>query len=181
MTDLAFSEDPKSQAKDQQYRIFGEKLVRAHCIGGKAKLWADGAKALKVDSGWEPKPPIKVPTPRAVKDSVSVNGKHVHIEFGVAGGPHQSANVALWAIRKRSCQDIWFRLKARLSCVPGQRGMKVDYVTLDRSQFPSVRVWYNGKVFKPLSGTGVAAGTGTGVQSGGTALWNWIPNSTRLR
>ena len=119
--------------------------------------------------------------PRATSDSVTVKGQSVYVEFGVAGGPHVSANAALWFVRKRTCQDIWFKVKARLSCVPGKRGMKVDYIKLDRSQFPSVRLWYNQSVFKPLTGTGVKSGTGTGVQAGVSALWDCVPNSTLVR
>ena len=50
--------------------------------------------------------------------------------------------------------------------------MKVDYIKLDRSMFPSARVWYNGEVFAGLTGTGVRARTGMAVQGDVVTLWH---------
>jgi hypothetical protein len=190
---VMFAEDPKEAEDDQVYRIYTRKLVRAHCMKGKAKYWNSGNTPAEIAGGYEPatwtpkskigKLGLKSPNPKMRPEVVRLNGDKLYLEFFVFGEPPPAAHKLVETlIKNRSCKDIWYKIKAQFSCVsPKERGMKVDYIKLDRSQFPSVRVWYNGKVFKGLTGTGVKAGTGTALQNDVVTLFNCIPNTTRVR
>jgi hypothetical protein len=177
-SDIGFTEDPKTHVDDQTYRIYAKKVVRAHCIGGKAKFWNKGNEPIVTGSGCEPANcrlpgALKAPNPTTGYDRVRLSGDKLYVDFYVYGEPDWKAHKATTTIRHRTCTNIWYKIKARFSCAAETgRAMKVDYIKMDRSKFPSARLWYNGKVFKGLTGTGVGAGTGTAVQGDIVTLWD---------
>ena len=141
-TDEAFSEDPRTVAKDKHYRLFSS--CDFHLTWSDGKLLTATASALETDGGKEgplqPPPLIATPVTTSVADGM------LTFSWTAKGRPHLAAEPSFQFVQPRTSVYIWHNIVGQISVSSG-----VPLITsmLRGSEFPSHRVFVDGKVRVP--------------------------------
>ena len=136
----AFKEDPKSDAKDGEYRLYTKVRISFSCCKGKisdlrGRTDKDGGNELPFIFGT-----IKL-EPEQPKGKL-IDQSTVEIQWRGSGHPNDLAEPGHQLIAQRSSTNIWHRPTVRLSC-NGNEG-KYQILSFEGSKFPSRRIWVNG-------------------------------------
>jgi len=143
-TRAAFQEDPRTDAKNGEYRLFSKVAFTAKCRGGKLL----SVSALRdTDVGQECIPVVDAclnPDPlQMTKVSIRrLNPQTIEFSWRGRGRPHNLAEVSFQAVCLRTSRFIWHKVKGRIECRDGLP--RVTNVVLTGSRFPSHRLFVNG-------------------------------------
>ncbi len=143
-TDLAFSENPLTDAKDKRYRLYSQRTFRVTCQGD--RLVSAIPSALDADAGTECLPRTRVclqPPGLVVSGVWGRRSGPSTFDFGwtAKGRPHLAAEPAFQVVCPRTSVYIWHTVSGRIDCSAPE--IRVD-VRLAGSAFPSHRVFVNG-------------------------------------
>lgn len=143
-TQSAVNENPATEVKDRNYRLFSECTFRVMC--GDNGVVDVTQSAISTDHGLECLPRTTTclsPPPLRVFDVTSSRSGANTFDFAwsVKGQPHPAAEPGFQVVCPRTSKFIWHTIRGRISCTPSG---PVVTVQLSGSQFPSHRVWVNG-------------------------------------
>lgn len=169
-TNRSFAEDPKTPAPDSgDFRLWSQAVAVVDCRGDRIASWKTSNLAHRsgreLELLWAQtsvRDPLAVaPAAQGAED----NRASVSISYAIKGKPNDAALSSFRWVRPRSCDSIWHRVRATVSCDDGQARMAVD---VTGSRFPSHRVWTNGDV------------AATVVQGPFANLWDCDPSAPDL-
>jgi hypothetical protein len=164
-TDLAFSENPLSDAMDKRYRLYSSRSFVVTCSNG--RIVTVVPTPVITDAGTECIPRTSAclqPPPLIVSGVTAGTTSPSTFEFSwtAKGRPHLAAEPAFQAVCPRTSVYIWHRIHGRIQC--NGSDARLDITGLTGSRFPSHRVFVNGVIRAP----GVAQGPLSNL---------WIPSS----
>lgn len=146
-TNRNFSENPDTPSPNtQDFRLWSQVIVIVSCRGDTIASWKTsklahrGGKELQVlDAETTVMEALKAtPSPQGTDELTSLI-----LSYGIKGKPNDAALSSFRFVRPRTCESIWHRVQATLTCRDGEAQMDA---VLSGSQFPSHRVWTNGDV-----------------------------------
>jgi|GEM_PF-2476037 outer membrane protein OmpA-like peptidoglycan-associated protein len=143
-TQSAVNENPSTDIKDRNYRLFSECTFSVTC--GDNGLVDVKQSPISTDHGLECIPRTTTclsPPPLRVFDVTSSRSGPNIFDFtwSVKGQPHPAAEPGFQAVCPRTSKFIWHAVRGRITCGPSGPTMTAQ---LSGSQFPSHRVWING-------------------------------------
>jgi hypothetical protein len=149
-TDLAFSENPLSDAMDKRYRLYSSRLFTVTCSNG--RIASVVPFPLITDAGTEclPRTSMCLQPPPLIPSSVTagLTGPNTYeFSWTVKGRPHLAAEPTFQAVCPRTSVYIWHTINGRIQCDAGDA--RLDITSLLGSRFPSHRVFVNGVIRSP--------------------------------
>jgi hypothetical protein len=153
-TDAAFSEDPRTDAKDKHYRLYSSRTFTVSCAGG--NIVSVIPTPIDTDSGREciPRTSTCLQPPPLVVSGVTarlVSPTAFEFAWTAKGRPHLGAEPAFQAVCPRTSVFIWHTVEGRIECASGEPRVAVR---LAGSRFPSHRVFVNGVLLPPAIAQG---------------------------
>jgi peptidoglycan hydrolase-like protein with peptidoglycan-binding domain len=148
-TDLAFSENPRTDRKDKGYRLFSERTFRVTCTDGRiASVVPSG---LDTDAGRECLPGTAFclqPPPLIASGATAIVTGPNSFDFSwtAKGRPHPEAEPSFQAVCPRTSIFIWHTVSGRIECTGSTLSVNAR---LTGSRFPSHRVFVNGVIQVP--------------------------------
>lgn len=141
LTDIGFSEDPQTDAKDKGYRMYSACTFTVTCEGG--NLVSVVPSNLDTDSGTEviilQAPPLTI-----LEFTSGMTGPGpFSFSWRVKGRPHPDTDVAFNEVCPRNSVFIWHTVSGVITC--NGDGVSVS-VSITGSKFPSHRVFVNGAI-----------------------------------
>jgi hypothetical protein len=146
------SENPAGPSPDNDdYRMWSEITVRVTCKGNSIASWdasrvahQAGTQLPMLDAATSELEPLKVRT-------VPLQGNppldSVEFSYAIKGSPGDWAQASYRTVRPRTCDAIWHRVRATITCQQGKVALDGDVAG---SRFPSHRVWTNGETMATL-------------------------------
>lgn len=127
------------------FRLWSELAIEATCAGGKVTKW--DFKPVQQDFGSEF---VFFATAgdliKPLKTSPSTQGSSatdkVTFSYRLRGRPNEAGVKAMNFVKPRTCSFIWHEVSGTLTCKQGSPIITAD---LKGSEFPSHRLWVNGK------------------------------------
>lgn len=164
-TDLAFGENPLSDAMDKRYRLYSSRSFTVTCSNG--RIVTVVPTPIVTDAGTEciPRTSACLQPPPLVLSGVTAGmtaPNTFEFSWTAKGRPHLAAEPAFQAVCPRTSVYIWHTIQGRIQCGGGDA--RLDIVRLVGSRFPSHRVFVNGAIRSP----GVAQGPFSNL---------WVPAS----
>jgi hypothetical protein len=148
-TDAAYSEDPRTDAKDKRCRLYSSRSFTVTCNGG--NLVSVVPSAIDTDAGTECIPRTSMclqPPPLLVSGVSAAQTAPTTYEFSwlARGRPHLGAEPAFQAVCPRTSVYIWHRVRGRIECAGGTPRLTLS---LTGSAFPSHRAFVDGVIAAP--------------------------------
>ena len=139
-----FSEHPSTPAPDtKDFRLWSQAVVVASCRGDTIASWKSSLLAHR--SGKELRildaetsvmdPLVVMPASRGTDDVESIG-----LSYAIKGKPNDLALSSFRFVSPRTCDTIWHRVRATVTCHDGTAQMAT---VLEGSRFPSHRTWAN--------------------------------------
>jgi hypothetical protein len=140
-----FSENPETPSPNSKdFRLWSQVTAIVGCRADTITSWKTsrlahrGGKELRVlDAETSVMEGLTVtPAPQGTEERASLV-----LSYGIKGKPNDAALPSFHLVSPRTCENIWHRVQATLTCRGGKAQMDA---VLRGSQFPSHRVWTNG-------------------------------------
>ena len=148
-TDVAYSENPLTDAKDKHYRLYSSRSFTVTCENG--RIISVAPSMLDSDAGKEciPQTSACLQPPPLLLSAVtagSTGPNTFEFSWTARGRPHAAAEPAFQLVCPRTSFYIWHSVSGRIKCSDG--GVRVD-ARITGSHFPSHRVFVNGVARAP--------------------------------
>jgi outer membrane protein OmpA-like peptidoglycan-associated protein len=145
-TDVAFSENPRTDVKDKAYRLFSARTFRITCQNG--KISSVVPSGLDIDAGEEclPGRAFCLQPPALITSGISsrLSGPSTFsFSWTAKGKPHPTAEPTFQVVCPRTSVFIWHTVVGQIDC--SGPTIKVTAKVVG-SQFPSHRVFVNGGI-----------------------------------
>jgi hypothetical protein len=141
--DVQFNENPLNSAKDRRYRLFSS--CRFTVVWEDRKILAAVPSVLDTDVGTEG--PLQPPPLITSPVTVSPKGdSFVKFTWTGKGRPHLAAEPAFQTVQSRASVFIWHIIEGQIDV---SSDTPITTVTIRGSQFPSHRVFVDGKLIHP--------------------------------
>jgi|GEM_PF-6995617 outer membrane protein OmpA-like peptidoglycan-associated protein len=140
-TDLAFSENPTSDAMDKAYRLFSSRKFTVH--HNDTTISSIDISPIVTDTGKEG--PLQ-PPPLTITNDTNVRTSPTSLDFAWAGKgrPHLAAEPTFQAVCPRLSVFIWHSVRGQIKLDNGEP--TITTLALLDSKFPSDKVFINGDV-----------------------------------
>jgi Putative peptidoglycan binding domain/OmpA family len=151
-TDVAYSEDPKTDRQDKTYRLFSECTFKIIFQDG--KLLTVTPSNLTTDAGLECIPQVGAclqPPDLLIVSPVSISGRRTSsfdFSWRVKGRPHLLAEPSFQSVCLRTSVFIWHTISGRVDCSSGTP--VVTILDFRGSEFPSHRLFVNGAIDRTI-------------------------------
>lgn len=134
----AFNENPSTDAKDGQYRLYTRVTIKASCC-------ADGAPKVTISTdqdGGREGPGVSGTINLSGPDVTTV-GSTTKVHWKGWGRPADIAEPGMQWVAIRTSRNIWHDVTIVVSCKGGKPSFQEDALSV--SKFPSFRLWQDGK------------------------------------
>jgi RHS repeat-associated protein len=138
LTDLAYSENPRTPAKDQHYRLYSEKSFCVTC--DKSGNLSYKSSGLDMDAGKEG--PFTGAISKVFNWEILISNT-LQFSWKVHGRPNRAVEPSFTLVKKRKCWYIWHIISGTISC---QKEEPIVSISIASSNFPSSRDWLNGHI-----------------------------------
>ncbi|HUS10585.1 MAG TPA: hypothetical protein VMZ30_08980, partial [Pyrinomonadaceae bacterium] len=143
VVDAAYSEDPRSDAKAKDARLYSEKTITACCNG--TDLVAYEASKLDTDAGKEG--PIQAPRLIVENEYTEKIGNSTVFRWTVKGTPSLIVEPVFQLIFPRDARAISHKVSVILFCLARTGKPRVEVMLSNESSvFPSHRAFVNGEI-----------------------------------
>lgn len=164
-TDVAYSENPLTDAMDKRYRLYSSRYFSVTCSGG--RIVTVVPFPLVTDAGKEclPSTSVCLQPPSLIPSGVTAGPagpSSYAFSWTAKGRPHLGAEPALQAVCPRTSVYIWHSITGRIEC--DASGPRLAITRLTGSRFPTHRAYVDGVVSGPTIAQGVLSNL-------------WIPSS----
>jgi hypothetical protein len=154
-TNQNFSENPATPDPNaNDFRLWSQAVVVAACRGNMITSWKTsnlahrGGKELRILDAETSVLDLLAVTP-APKGNDEVTS--LELSYGIRGKPNDNALSSFQWVSPRTCDSIWHRARAVITCRDGEAKASV---AVTGSQFPSHRVWINNEMASPTLAQG---------------------------
>jgi len=144
------NENPTSEDKDQEYRLYTRMDFRFCCDGNKIKFSDSEVGSSSNDLGYwtdmEGGPEIGVLSGTIKLDKINFTKKgdsSYEFEWRGSGRPNHLGEPSFQAIRPRTSKNIWHKVVGEIYCEDDGKGY-IKHTALSGSSFPSHRLWTMG-------------------------------------
>jgi hypothetical protein len=151
LTDQIFRENPTDGTKEtDQFRLWSKLQITGKCSAGKIVRWAVSEPEIAFGKEGALNATGEILTPLKVQPSASGNTSQSTISFryAIKGRPHALATPAFENIQPRQCYWIWHEISGTASCSGNTFTVSSS---VSGSQFPSHRLWQNGKLVSEIT------------------------------
>jgi hypothetical protein len=147
-----FSENPETPSPNSKdFRLWSQVTAIVGCRADTITSWKTsrlahrGGKELRLlDAETSVMEGLTVaPAPQGTEERASLV-----LSYGIKGKPNDAALPSFRFVNPRTCENIWHRVQATVTCREGKAEMDA---VLSGSQFPSHRVWTNGDIKTTIS------------------------------
>jgi hypothetical protein len=147
LTNQNFSENPTTPAPDSRdFRLWSQVTLVVTCRGNAIASWKASSLAHRggtelriLDAETSPLEAPKFMPSQQVDEELG----SLELSYAIKGRPNDLAAASIQAIRSRTCENIWHRVRATAVCRDGEGQMEV---AITGSRFPSHRIWVGDNV-----------------------------------